>query len=113
VKRALAASAVMFGGSLDNLRDADLEPLLADVPSSSMPKDELAAGVALLELLTRTQLADSKGAARRLVQGGGVYLNNLRVTDPTRTVRTEDLGTETMLVLRSGKKSYHIVRVID
>ncbi len=113
VKRALAASAVMFGGSLDDLRDADLEPLLADVPSSTMPRSELAAGVALLELLTRTQLAESKGAARRLVQGGGVYLNNLRVTDPTRTVRTEDLGTETMLVLRSGKKSYHIVRVID
>jgi tyrosyl-tRNA synthetase len=112
-RRALAASAVMFGGSLENLRDADLEPLLADVPSTSMPRAELAAGLTLLDVLARTQLAESKGAARRLVQGGGVYLNNLRVTDPTRTLNAEDLGTETMMVLRAGKKNYHIVRVID
>jgi tyrosyl-tRNA synthetase len=109
--RALGATQVMFGGPLDGLRDADLAPLLADVPSSTIARDRLGAGVALVDLLAETGLADSKGAARRLVTGGGVYLNNVRVADAARSVTTADLGTETMIVLRAGKKSYHIVRV--
>jgi tyrosyl-tRNA synthetase len=111
LRRAVAASQVMFGGSLEELSDADLEPLLSDVPSSELPKDELAGGVDLVDLLARTGLAKSKGAARRLVKQGGVYVNNVRETDPEATLTTEHLGTETMLVLRAGKKSYHVVRV--
>ena len=65
----------------------------------------------LVELLASTGLAKSKGAARRLVSGGGVYVNNVRAADPARSLSTDDLGTETMLILRAGKKSYHIVRV--
>ncbi|HUH05707.1 MAG TPA: tyrosine--tRNA ligase [Kofleriaceae bacterium] len=110
-RRAIAASEVMFGGSLADLGDADLEPLLADVPSSSMPRDALAAGVPLVDLLATTELAASKGAARRLLKQGGVYINNERITDESLVVRTEHLGTETMMILRAGKKSYHIVRV--
>jgi tyrosyl-tRNA synthetase len=110
--RAERASEVMFGGSLEALTDADLEPLLADVPSTTLPKDELARGIDLVDLLTRTGLAASKGAARRLLSGGGVYLNNLRVADPASAVDLGHLATETMLILRSGKKSYHLVRVM-
>jgi tyrosyl-tRNA synthetase len=110
LRRAVAASQVMFGGALDDLGDADLEPLLADVPSTEMPRGELEKGVGLLDILTQTGLAKSKGAARRLVDGGGVYVNNKRVTDSSKSLSLEDLGTETMMVLRSGKKSYHIVR---
>jgi tyrosyl-tRNA synthetase len=109
-RAAIAASQVMFGGSLENLRDADLEPLLADVPTSELVRSELERGVALVELLVRTELATSKGAARRLVTGGGVYVNNVRVADADRQLSLDDLGTETMIILRAGKKSYHIVR---
>ena len=110
LRRAVAASQVMFGGALDDLTDADLEPLLADVPSSTLPRTELDAGVELVDLLARTELAKSKGAARRLIAGGGVYVNNVRATDAAATLTSADLGTETMLILRAGKKSYHIVR---
>jgi len=109
-QRAIAASAVMFGGSLDGLRDADLEPLLSDVPCSDLERQALESGVDLVELLTTTGLAQSKGAARRLVKGGGVYVNNVKRSDPTVALTASDLGTETMLILRAGKKSYHIVR---
>ena len=111
VRRALAASQVMFGGSLDDLRDADLKPLLSDVPSSTMARDALSAGIELAELLAQTGLAESKGAARRLIKGGGVYINNIRIADIGKTVTTEDLGTESMMVLRAGRKRYHIVSV--
>ena len=110
--RAERASQVMFGGSLQDLRDADLEPLLADVPSSEIPRAELEQGVGLVELLARVRLCDSKGAARRLVSSGGVYVNNERVSDPGSTVGLANLATETMLVLRAGKKSYHILRCL-
>ena len=111
LERAIAATQVMFGGSLEHLTDADLEPLLADLPSSELGRAQLEAGTELLELLQSTALAKSKGEARRLVNGGGVYVNNIRENDPSRTLSVNDLGTETMIVLRSGKKKYHIVRV--
>ncbi len=110
LRRAERASQVMFGGSLADLRDEDLRPLLADVPSSELPRSQLEAGVPLIDLLIQTRLCDSKGAARRLLQGGGVYVNNQKVSDPALTVTASDLATETMLVLRTGKKSYHILR---
>jgi tyrosyl-tRNA synthetase len=111
LRRAVAASQVMFGGSLEGLADADLAPLLADVPSSTLARSQLEGGIALVDLLAQTDLAASKGAARRLVSGGGVYVNNLRETDPARSLALADLGTESMIILRAGKKRYHIVQV--
>jgi tyrosyl-tRNA synthetase len=57
-RRAVAAAQVMFGGSLADLHDRDLEPLLADVPSSERTRAELEAGVPLLDLLVGVKLAD-------------------------------------------------------
>ncbi|HWN68514.1 MAG TPA: tyrosine--tRNA ligase [Haliangium sp.] len=110
-RRAVVATEVMFGRSLEQLTDADLAPLMADIPTSTMPRDRLAAGIELIELLVQTQLADSKGAARRLIKAGGVYVNNIRVTDMAKTLSTQDLGTESMMILRGGKKNYHLVSV--
>lgn len=112
LRRAVAASQVMFGGSLDELTDADLEPLLADVPSSELPRAELDAGVGLADMLARTGLAKSKGAARRLIKQGGVYVNNEREADETASLGGDSLGTETMIVLRAGRKNYHLVKVV-
>ena len=109
--RAIKASAVMFGGTLVGLTDADLAPLLGDVPSSELALAELEAGVSLVDLVVKTGLGASRGAVKRLVAQGGVYVNNVRVTDDGKTLTASDRGTETMLVLRSGKKSYHIVKV--
>jgi tyrosyl-tRNA synthetase len=111
LRRAVAASQVMFGGSLEDLSDADLEPLLADVPHSELPSSRLDEGVPLVELLAETGLAPSKGAARRLIKGGGVYINNVKCPEVDKTVTKDDRGTESMIILRSGKKSYHIVQI--
>jgi tyrosyl-tRNA synthetase len=79
--------------------------------AASCPRTELEGGVELTELLARCGLAKSKGAARRLISGGGVYVNNVRISDVARSVGSDDLGTETMIVLRAGKKNYHIIKV--
>jgi tyrosyl-tRNA synthetase len=108
---AIAASSVMFGGSLASLRDADLLPLLDELPATTLPRAELEGGVPLLDLLVRVGLCESKGAARRLLDQGGVYVNNVREDKAQRALTASDLATESMLVLRAGKKSYHVVRV--
>jgi tyrosyl-tRNA synthetase len=76
-------------------------------------RTELDPGIALVDLLVRTRLAESKGAARKLIEGGGVYLNNERQTQPQRRVSGGDLKWPGAILLRTGKKSYHLVLLCD
>ena len=82
-----------------------------DAPSSALASSELEGeGLALAELLARTLLCASKGAARRDIEGGGIYLNDERVTAANRAVVSADVR-EGVLLLRKGKRTYHVVRV--
>jgi tyrosyl-tRNA synthetase len=103
------ASRIMFGGSLEGVQERALELLTKVVPVVEIDRTELEKGIGLVELLTRT-VADSKSAARRLVQQGGAYINNVRITDGERKVTTSDLVTPTLLVVRGGRKDYRLVR---
>jgi len=103
------ATAVLFGAEIDGLSDKELGSIFADVPSTSLERSRLDAGIGLVELLAET-MCKSKGEARRLLKGGGAYINNRRIEDNEMTVSTEHLASETTLVLRSGKKKYHVVR---
>lgn len=105
------ASRVMFGGTLEGLTDRDLSHLASIVPVVDVPRVELEAGIGIVELLART-VADSKGAARRLVQQGGAYVNNVRVAELEHKVTIAHLATETLLVVRGGRKDYRLVRVV-
>ena len=110
VARIEEASRVMFGGSLDGVHEDTLTLLAQVVPIVEISRSDLAAGIGIVDLLSRT-VAESKSAARRLVQQGGAYVNNIRVADVERKVSTEDLVTPTMLVVRGGRKDYRLVRV--
>jgi tyrosyl-tRNA synthetase len=113
IKRVEAASRVMFGNSsLTGLKDADLAELAAIVPTVDIPRNELELGIGIIELLARIGISDSKGDARRLVAQHGAYLNNESIAEIDRRVTTRDLLTETMMVLRSGKKTHRLVRVV-
>jgi tyrosyl-tRNA synthetase len=102
------ASEVLFGGEVAGLTDKDLAEIFADVPSFEI---DLATPVKITDALVRAGAAKSKGEATRLVAGGGVYLNNRRVEAADAQVRREDRASETMLILRVGKKSYYLGRV--
>jgi tyrosyl-tRNA synthetase len=65
----------------------------------------------LVDLLAETDLVRSKAEARRAIDQGGVYLNNHRVEDPETTVGPSDLLHDRYLVLRRGKRTYHVVRL--
>jgi tyrosyl-tRNA synthetase len=106
-----AANRVMFGdASLEDLSAAELEALAGTLPRLDLPRAELEAGISLIDVLTRT-VADSKGSARRLLTQGGAYVNGVQIKSVDHKLTLADLVTETMLVVRSGKRNYHLVRV--
>ncbi len=108
--RAQQATAALFGGSLEGLDAAEIGDIFADVPSSTVARTDLEGeGVALLDLLADTGLCSSKGDARRSVEGGGIYLNGERATDTAARVGGSLFIEGRYLVLRKGKKSYHLV----
>jgi len=110
-KSAKAASEVLFGAEIENLSDADLNSIFEDVPSQQLPRGQLAApGIVIIDALVHAGLAQSKGEARRLVDGGGIYVNNRRVDTSDRKLLESDLASETVMVLRSGKKKYALLR---
>src|SRR5712692_7251332 len=92
--RAEQASSVLFGEDIATLPVDDVLAVFDDVPSTELPGETFAGeGMAVIDLMTRVQLAPSKGEARRLVQSGGVYVNNRRVSDVlARLTRDQAIG---------------------
>ena len=72
-----------------------------------MPAADLAAGVPIVDLLVASGLASSRGAARRLVEQGGAYVNGVQVTSLDERVKH---AGDAPLLVRSGKK--HVRRVV-
>jgi tyrosyl-tRNA synthetase len=81
------------------------------VPVTEIPRADLEARIGLVDLMIRTRLAESKGAARKLIEAGGMYLNNERQTETQKTITTDDLRWSAAILLRTGKKNYHLVRI--
>ncbi len=105
------ATRALFGGArFRGLDDRVLAEAFDAAPSVELPRQRLEDGVALLDLLTEAGAAASSSEARRLVRQGGVYVNNVRVTDERAIVGPHDLASATTLVLRVGKKRHHLVR---
>jgi len=111
LRSAEQATRIFFGEKIENLSDADLAGIFAEVPSVRIGKDELGAGMNVVDLLARTPLFKSKGEARRAIQQQGAYVNNVALTEIERTLGTADLATPTALVVRKGKKNYCVIRV--
>ena len=105
------ASEALFGGELSGLSDSDLTDIFADVPSFTVSASQLDSGMKIADVLVAAGAAKSKGEAQRLVQGGGVYINNKRTEGTQALVERRDLASESMFVVRVGKKSYYLGRV--
>jgi len=111
IDSALRASKALFGGDLDGLSEKELLNIFNDIPSSSLDRSELLEGVDICDLLAQTKMQNSKGNARRLVQQGGCYINNKKVESIDLSVDSSLLMHDSLLVIRCGKKKYHLVTV--
>jgi tyrosyl-tRNA synthetase len=105
------ATDVFFGAEIENLTDAQLTDIFADVPSKTLPRDKVAGdGLPLVDALVESSLAKSKSEARRTIAQGGAYVNNRPRGDVDAKLSSADLASETVMVLRSGKKKYALLR---
>lgn len=84
------------GGSTENM------------PTTEISRQEMAVGINILDLLTKTALAPSKGEARRLIQQGGIHVGETRIDSPEFIVN-EILFEGSELIIKKGKKTYHKV----
>jgi len=104
------STAVLFGAAMDGLKADELEAVFADVPSTALPVSAVV-GAPVAAVAVDAGFCKSRGEARRLIQGGGFYINNQRLEDAERIVSDADIIDGRLLVLRSGRKRYHLVRV--
>lgn len=109
-ERAELAAAALFGGDVAALDERSILDVFADAPSTTLPRSRLhGEGAALVDLMVETALAPSRGRARTTIEQRGAYLNNRREEDVDRLVGPDDLVAGRYVVLRSGKRHYHLV----
>jgi tyrosyl-tRNA synthetase len=112
VGRVEHASTVLFSEDIATLGADDVLAVFDDAPSTDVTRGELSGdGVGLVDLVARCALASSKSEARRLVQSGGVYVNNRRVSDIQVRLSVEMAIDGRVFVLRKGQRLLHVVKV--
>lgn len=119
LKTAKAATDVLFGkGTIDVLAafdDADFLSIFvgAGVPVAEIAQAEIAAGIPVLDLLTeKTNFLASKGEARKLIQGNGLSINKMKVSDANLSIDSGQLINSRYMLLQKGKKDYCLVKVV-
>jgi tyrosyl-tRNA synthetase len=109
--RAEQAAAALFSEDIAHLDERSVLDVFAEAPSTDVARTQLdGPGLPLVDLLVETGLVASKGKARTTIEQGGAYVNNRRAEDVERTIGGDDLVADRYLVLRRGKKDYHLVR---
>ena len=100
-KKALETAHSLFAGGAN----------ASDMPSTDITADDLTDGaIGILDLMLKCELIPSKGEGRRLVQQGGVSINDTKVTDPATTLTAENFAEG--VVIKKGKKVFHKVNLV-
>jgi tyrosyl-tRNA synthetase len=113
VTRAEHASQLLFGEDIAELPADDVLAVFADVPATELGAAQFqGAGMSLVDLVALVKLAPSKSEARRVVQAGGVYVNNRRMADVQSRVGTSLAIEGRVLVIRKGAKQNHLIKIV-
>jgi len=111
--RAERASKALFGEEISTLTADELLDVLQEAPCTRVERAKLGGkGMSIVDLAVLGGIAASKGEVRRLIDGGGVYLNNRRITEATKTVSVSDALHGRFLVLRRGQKEFRLVELV-
>ncbi|MGH9097673.1 MAG: tyrosine--tRNA ligase [Acidimicrobiales bacterium] len=106
------AAAALFGAEVADLDERSLLDVFSDAPSTQMARSRLdAGGLPLVDLLVEIGVK-SKSQARTTIEQGGVYVNNRREAEVDRMLVADDLLAGRYLLVRRGKKNYHLVSFV-
>lgn len=112
-EEAIKASEVLFGGDIKGITESTFAEITGEVPNVEIPKEKLdGQGIPLVEALVLSKLSSSKGMARKDIEGGGIYINNIRETNINRTISLVDSLFGKYILLRKGKKNYVIIKIL-
>ena len=98
--KALEASKSLFGGAMNT----------SDIPTTTYPAAMFDEGIDLITLLVDGKLCASRGDARRNITQGGVTVNDEKCTDFARVFTTVDLNSDGQLLVKRGKKAFHLYK---
>jgi tyrosyl-tRNA synthetase len=104
--KAEQATQALFGAEIKTLDEDSFLQIFKGAPSTKKPKSSL--DLPIVDALVESGLCNSKGNARKDVTAGGIYLNNERISDPAFILKSEHLIAGSFMVLRKGKKNYHV-----
>ncbi|TMW55814.1 hypothetical protein Poli38472_008462 [Pythium oligandrum] len=113
LKSALDVTSLLFGKSTEGaapLTAAQVRSLASEAPVSTLRQDDVV-GLTLVDIAVQIGAAKSKAECRRLIKGGGVYLNQARVTDDTQVIKATDLIDGSVLLIRTGRRNNFIVQI--
>jgi tyrosyl-tRNA synthetase len=108
------ASDFLFkGGEVSEFTEELFREIVGEIPTKDLERAKLTEpGTALLDLLVHAGLCPSRGQARKDLEGGGIYLNNVRVAEIARAVTTADLLFGKYILLRKGKRTYAVLNAV-
>lgn len=111
------ASQILFGkGTTESLRKMNENTFLSvfeGVPVFDISREIILKGASVLSVCSEhTSVFQSKGELRRLVQGGGLSINKVKIDDPDKPVGAETLLNGKYLVIQKGKKTYNLIRAV-
>ena len=107
------ASAALFSEEIAALSEEMLLAVTEDAPSTEIARQSILDGLPLVDALEQSGLAKSRGDARRTIEGGGAYVNNVHQSDVGRMLGTDDLLHDRYIVLRKGPRGVHVLRTSE
>ena len=111
-EKARKASEAIFKEEIKDLPRETFEEVFADLPALTISADKLNAGLPLVEILCLASAAKSKAEATRLIEQGGIYLNNVR-QQANFKVSKDNLILGEFLLLRKGKKDMFLLKILS
>lgn len=111
---AIKASEILFGAEIGDASEETFSDVVGEIPTTAISAAQLEGnGTLLTEFLVHSGLCPSKGQARKDIEGGGIYVNNVKSAPhaPLRTLGKADLLFGKYVLLRKGKRSYAVLTV--
>ncbi len=114
--RAVDASEILFGKNtsdkLKNIEERDLLDIFEGVPQFEVDKNELTAGVNIVDLLAqKSEVFSSNGEARRMLKSNAVSVNKEKVSEE-KLLTNSDLLNDKYVLIQKGKKNYYLLKFV-
>jgi tyrosyl-tRNA synthetase len=112
--KAIETTQKLFSGNTVSATELSVDDLqnMEGIVKSSYEMAKLEAGADILSFLTENQIFESKGAARKMIQNGGVSLNRTKVSDVNLMVDKSLLLHDRFILVQVGKKNYFLVECL-